>query len=64
MNKLSEQHQKVLQQELNDTSGIIDVDCLHQPGQKENNHIREQAEKKKIKNLMKRKKYSMQKRRI
>ena len=59
MNKLNEKHQKVLQQELDDTSGVIDVKIIEKQKQ-ENNNIREQAEKR-IKNLMKRKKYSIRK---
>ena len=62
MNKLNETHQNVLQQELNDTSEVIDVKIIEKqkPKKKENNNIREQAEKR-IKNLMKRKKYSIRK---
>lgn len=59
MNKLNETHQNVLQQELNDTSEVIDVKIIEKQKQ-ENNNIREQAEKR-IKNLMKRKKYSIRK---
>ena len=57
MNKLNEKHQKVLQQELDDTSGVIDVKIIEN---KNKNNIREQAEKR-IKNLVKRKKYSIRK---
>ena len=59
MNKLNEKHQNVLQQELNDTSGVIDVKIIEKQKQ-ENNNIREQAEKR-TKNLVKRKKYSIRK---
>ena len=59
MNKLNEKHQKVLQQELDDTSGVIDVKIIEKQKQ-ENDNIREQAENR-IKNLMKRKKYSIRK---
>ena len=57
MNRLSEKHEMILSQELNDTSGVVEIVChTNQNDDSKNLRVRQRIE-----NLMKRKKYSMKK---